>query len=105
MNRDLLNWDMLRQSTGAWIGLIVAILALAVVIARVRALYREDDDPAGGLQQLLNDAEEMHRRGELSPAEYRSIQSRLSRRIVGHAEKGVPGARQETSIRTEERAT
>jgi hypothetical protein len=64
-------------------------------------LYREDDDPAGDLQRMLNDADEMHRRGELSPAEYRSIQSRLSRQIVGVSAKADPPVRNDEPARTE----
>jgi hypothetical protein len=99
--RETLNWEMLSKSTGAWIGLIVAILVLAYIVSRIRALYREDDDPAGGLQQMLNDADEMLRRGELSQTEYRSIQSRLSRQIVGVSAKAEQATRSDEPVQTD----
>jgi len=84
--QDAKNWDraqdLLQDSTIWWIGLIVAIVVLAIVIAKIRALFWGDEDPAGDVQQLVEGAEEMRRTGALTEAEFRSIQSRAARRAV-----------------------
>jgi hypothetical protein len=77
----MFDWELLWESAGAWIGLIVAIAALLYVVIRIRAWFREDEGPAGDVHQLLADASEMHRTGALTDAEYRSIQGRLTRRM------------------------
>ena len=82
MPKENFDWKLLEQSTGAWIGLIVAIVILAIVVVRIRALFWGDEDPAGDVQQLVQGAEEMRRRGALTEAEFRSIQSRAARRAV-----------------------
>jgi hypothetical protein len=74
--------DLLQSSTVWWIGLIVAIAFLAVVVRKIRALFWDDEDPAGDVQQLVEGAEEMRRTGALTEAEFRSIQSRAARRAV-----------------------
>jgi len=73
---------LLQDSTAWWIGLIVAIVVLAVVVAKIRALFWDDEDPAGDVQLLVEGAEEMRRTGALTEAEFRSIQSRAARRAV-----------------------
>ena len=72
----------LQDSAPRWIGLIVAIIVLAVAIKKIRALFWGDEDPAGDVQQLVEGAEEMRRTGALTEAEFRSIQSRAARRAV-----------------------
>ncbi|WP_145032589.1 hypothetical protein [Caulifigura coniformis] len=74
--------EMLRDSTAWWIGLIVAIVILALVVVKIRALFWDDEDPAGDVQLLVEGAEEMRRTGALTEAEFRSIQSRAARRAV-----------------------
>jgi len=74
--------ELLQSSTVSWIGLIVAIVVLAVVVNKIRALFWGDEDPAGDVQQLVEGAEEMRRTGALTEAEFRSIQSRAARRAV-----------------------
>ena len=72
----------LQDSAPRWIGLIVAIVLLAVVVKKIRALFWGDEDPAGDVQLLVEGAEEMRRTGALTEAEFRSIQSRAARRAV-----------------------
>jgi len=69
--------DVLRQSAGTWVGLIFAIVVLAVIVARVRAWYRSDDDPAENANQMLSEIREMYEEGKLSEEEFRSIKGRL----------------------------
>jgi hypothetical protein len=97
------NWEILKESTGAWIGLIVAIAILTFVVYRIRTWYREDEGPAGDAQQLLAETKEMYRSGALTDAEYRSIQSRLSRRAVDAVlGKPRPDSKTGTPISTDE---
>jgi hypothetical protein len=72
----------LQDFAPRWIGLIVAIVVLAVVVKKIRALFWGDEDPAGDVQLLVEGAEEMRRTGALTEAEFRSIQSRAARRAV-----------------------
>jgi uncharacterized membrane protein len=71
---------LLSESLAVWIGLIFAIVLLAWIISRVRAWYRDDDDPAGSTQQMLSEIREMYVEGELSEEEFRSIKGRLNSR-------------------------
>ena len=84
--QDVKAWDQLQEvlqsSTVSWIGLIVAIIILALFVYWIRALFWGDEDPAGDVQQLVQGAEEMRRTGALTEAEFRSIQSRAARRAV-----------------------
>ncbi len=80
--QEMIDWKLLQESTWLWFGLIVAIVILAIVVAKIRALFWDDEDPAGDVQQLVLGAEEMRRTGALTEAEFRSIQSRAARRAV-----------------------
>jgi len=82
VKQDVINWNVLQQSWKQWIGLIVAIVILAIAIKLIRALFWGDEDPAGDVNQLVEGAEEMRRTGALTEAEFRSIQSRAARRAV-----------------------
>jgi hypothetical protein len=96
----------LQESTPWWIGLIVAIVVLAVVVKKVRALFWDDEDPAGDVQLLVEGAEEMRRTGALTEAEFRSIQSRAARRAVeaSLAQRGeaLPAVKTTTTERSEQ---
>lgn len=74
-------WKLLSASYLQWIGLVVAIVVLVALIIRIRTLLREDADAAGDDHQLLASISELHREGDLSEAEYRSIKGRLIRRL------------------------
>ena len=69
--------EFLAASAWTWIGLAVAILALAWVAYRVREWYRDDADPAASADQLLSEIQEMYDEGDLSDEEYRSIKRRV----------------------------
>jgi len=103
---DVINWKLLQESTWLWIGLIVAIVILAFVVAKIRALFWGDEDPAGDVHQLVEGAEEMRRTGALTEAEFRSIQSRAARRAVEVtlAQRGqtLPAGKATSTERTEQ---
>ena len=75
---DQLFVDLLRESAWAWIGLIFAIVVLAWIVVRVRALFHSDDDPAENANQMLSEIREMYEEGKLSEEEFRSIKGRLT---------------------------
>jgi len=72
---------VLSESMWTWIGLIFAILVLAWVVQRIRAWFREDDDPAGNAREMLSEIREMYVEGDLSEEEFRSIKGRLTERL------------------------
>lgn len=85
---DSFIWKLL-DSSGADLaklfGWCAAFLAALVVliwgIVRVRSLYRDDDDPAAVDQSMLLGLGDLHRQGDLTESEYRSIKSQLIQRM------------------------
>ncbi len=73
-------WELLPETTVFWLVLIAAVIVAAVLIVRIRARYcgREDREANGRL--LLMQMGDLHREGELTEEEFRSIKSRLSGR-------------------------
>ena len=71
----------------AWLGLFALLAVAAWLILRIRARFRDRDDPAEEGHQMLMQMGELHRRGGLSEAEYRSIKSKLSG-TVDHSMRG-----------------
>ena len=74
-------WKLLHASLLQWIGLLVAVVVLVGVIVRIRTLFREDADAAADDHQLLSSISDLHREGDLSEDEYRSIKGRLIRKL------------------------
>jgi uncharacterized membrane protein len=72
---------LLSESVWTWIGLIFAFLVLVWVVSRIRAWFREDDDPAGNAREMLSEIREMYVEGDLSEEEFRSIKGRLTERL------------------------
>jgi len=72
---------VLSESMWTWIGLAFALLVLAWAVQRIRAWYREDDDPAGNAREMLSEIREMYVEGDLSEEEFRSIKGRLKERL------------------------
>ncbi|MEZ6066650.1 MAG: hypothetical protein R3B90_13310 [Planctomycetaceae bacterium] len=70
--------DLLDQSLWVMIGLVVAVLLLAWVIHQLRSWYGEDEDRTAAHQELLTSLRELHREGDVSEAEYRSIKGHLT---------------------------
>lgn len=72
--------SLLESLRSVGIGLVIAILVLAMGIRWVRSWFRDRDDPADNEDQLLDQIQEMHREGDLSDEEFRSIKSQLTGR-------------------------
>lgn len=67
----------LESTWPALAALIVALAVAAWLILRIRARFRENEDPAEEHRRLLLQMGELRREGGLSDEEYRSIQGRL----------------------------
>lgn len=76
---------------GPLLWVAAAVVLLAFLAYRIRVWWRENDDPAEGCHDLLSEYIELHRRGELSDEEFRSIKSRLFPHI-GQGANPVAGA-------------
>ena len=60
-----------------WLALFVVVAAAAWLLFRIRARFRDSEDPAEDNRRMLMQMGEMHRQGGLSEEEFRSIKSRL----------------------------
>lgn len=72
--------DLINSTSIYWIGLAVAICGLALLVHRLRAWYRDGADPADDADEIIDQMEDLKRRGDLSEEEFRSIKSQFSRR-------------------------
>ena len=59
------------------IGLVIALLLLAVGFCVLRSRYRDRDDPADISDEILDHMRDLHLEGDLSEEEFRSIKSRF----------------------------
>jgi hypothetical protein len=75
-NREELS-RVLNASWVWWAVLFVIVAVAAWLLFRVRARFRDHEDPAEDKRRLLMQMGEMHRQGGLSEEEFRSIKSRL----------------------------
>ncbi len=79
------------QATWCWWLILFVILAVAAwLLSRIRARFRDHEDPAADNRQLLMQVGEMHRQGGLSEEEFRSIKSRLIEPL-DHSTRGNQG--------------
>jgi hypothetical protein len=76
-NREALA-KLFQASWIAWLGLFVLLAVAAWLVLRIRARFRDREDPTEGGHQMLMQMGELHRRGGLSDQEFRSIKSKLS---------------------------
>jgi hypothetical protein len=69
---------LMQVSWMAWFGLFALLAVAAWLVLRIRARFRDREDPMEGDHQMLMQMGELHRRGGLSDQEFRSIKSKLS---------------------------
>ncbi|MCA9027885.1 MAG: hypothetical protein KDA86_21935 [Planctomycetaceae bacterium] len=74
-------WKLLDASVWHVIGLLVALVVLVGLIIRVRTLFREDEDSTADDHRLLTQITDLHREGDLTEEEYRSIKGRLVQKL------------------------
>ncbi len=72
--------ELLQETTVFWLGLIAALIVAAVLIVRIRARYCGREDSEANQRQLLMQMGDLHREGELTDEEFRSIKGRMSGR-------------------------
>ena len=70
------------------VALIALISVLIWAVVRIRSRYRDDDDPAAIDRSMLLGLGDLHRGGDLSDEEYRSIKGRLVKRIERSSSAG-----------------
>lgn len=67
-----------------WVGLVVAIVAIGTgiwLIVQLRSIFGDGDGPAGYNHEMLTQIGELHREGELTEEEYRSIKNQLIQQV------------------------
>lgn len=69
--------DLLSSTTISWIGLVIALILLALAVRQIRAWYCDGDDPADDPVEILRQMEELKRQGDLSEEEFRSIRNQI----------------------------
>ena len=70
--------------TDSWLVFAIVLVTLVIfiwLIARLTARVTGDTDPAETDRQMLTAITDLHRKGDLSLEEYRSIKSQLVRRL------------------------
>ena len=70
--------------TESWLVFTVVLIVLIIVIALIARLVTratEDSDPAETDRQMLTAINDLHRKGDLSQKEFRSIKSQLVDRL------------------------
>jgi uncharacterized membrane protein len=72
--------ELLQETTVFWLVLIAAVIVAAVLIVRIRARYRGREDSEANQRLLLMQMGDLHREGELTEEEFRSIKGQLSGR-------------------------
>ena len=71
-----------------WLAALVVLICLLVwAVVRIRSLFRDDDDPAAIDRSMLMQIGDLHRQGDLSEEEYRSIKRALAERLDGAASR------------------
>ena len=81
---------LMQVSWMAWFGLFALLAVAAWLVLRIRARFRDREDPTEGGHQMLMQMGELHRQGGLSDQEYRSIKSKLSGPVDQSTRGGDP---------------
>lgn len=85
---DLLNWPL-----SSWIPFGVSLICLIMLIWMILQLttrLTEDTDPAESDRQMLLSIHELHREGDLTTEEFRSLKGQLVQRIAGKPDRSEP---------------
>jgi len=88
-------WKFFKASALPFAGLVLILLLAAWLIAWIRNRYRGHEDHAAASAQMLLQFRELHREGDLSEEEYRSIKNRLIQTMDGTA-RGSSGNNRST---------
>lgn len=69
--------ELVQSNIWIWIGAILAFLAGGFAINWIRGWFRDGAGHKDSNEQVLLEMQELHRRGEISDEEYRSIRSQF----------------------------
>ena len=72
--------------------LIVAVVALGLVVMVVRRRVLASENEMAGARSLMDQVREMHRRGEMSDAEYEATRKMLAAKLAGKVKGEGAGA-------------
>jgi hypothetical protein len=70
-------FNLFQATTWDWVVLFVLLMGAGWLILRIRARFRDREDPAVEGRRMIMQMGDLHRQGGLSDEEYRSIKSRL----------------------------
>jgi hypothetical protein len=76
-------WDFLQQAGLPVVGLVACTALFVWLIVWIRARYWDNEDPTVTHYQMLNEIRDLHREGDLTEEEFRSIKGQLIERIDG----------------------
>ncbi len=82
-------WRFLDGDFTEWLPILAGVggaIVLIWMVIRVRAWYRDGEDTEAADEQMLFQLDDLHREGDLSQDEYRSIKSQIIKRMEGAAE-------------------
>ncbi len=93
-------WKLLEGSPKEWGWFLGGLIGIAVALwafTRFIAWMRDDEDTAAAEQMMLTEIGELHRGGDLSEEEYRSIKGRLLERLQESDDSAKPEASDDES--------
>ena len=80
--------ESLKNSAVLWLIVLVLLLVAVFVIMWIRDRYRDREGHAASAHELLTQIGDLHREGDLTDNEFRSIKNRLVEQIDGSAPAG-----------------
>ncbi len=75
------NRELLGEVSLIWAVLIFVVIVAALLIVWIRARYRGREDREAMERQMLMQMRELHREGDLTEEEFRSIKGRFASRL------------------------
>jgi hypothetical protein len=69
--------NLFQATTWSWVALFVVLAGAVWLVLRIRARFRDREDPAVEHRRMLMQMGDLHREGGLSDEEFRSIKGRL----------------------------
>lgn len=79
--------------------LALALVVLAVIIAKVKAWYQQDDESDLSANTMLANFRSLKDEGELSPEEFQKIKGQLTSKIRGESAVTAPPAPKSKPVR------
>ncbi|MFK7818040.1 MAG: hypothetical protein AB8G99_04945 [Planctomycetaceae bacterium] len=104
--KDSLLWKLMDASPKEWGWFVGGLAGLVVVLwafARFIAWMRDDEDTTATEQLMLTEIGDLHRGGDLTDEEYRSIKGRLLERLENSDDFQTPGESEEDTKSDEEK--